>query len=87
MQLIDTKDILYGLRTLLRNRAFAATALVTLMLATGATTAIFTVIHAVLLRPLPYRDSQRLVTFFEDMGQVGYPRTRVSPPTFLNLKA
>jgi hypothetical protein len=50
------KDIRYGIRTLLRNRGFAATALITLALGIGATTAIFSVVEAALLRPLSYRD-------------------------------
>jgi putative ABC transport system permease protein len=85
--LFNTSDIQYGIRTLLRNRGFAATALVTLALGIGATTAIFSVVEAVLLRPLPYRDPHRLVSFFEDLGKVGDPRARVSPPTYLDLKA
>jgi putative ABC transport system permease protein len=81
------KDIHYGIRTLLQNRGFAATALITLALGIGATTAIFSVVDAVLLRALPYRDPQRLVLFFEDLNRIGYPRARVSPPTYLDLKA
>lgn len=80
------KDIRFGIRTLLRNRGFTAVALLTLTLGIGATTAMFSVVDAVLLRPLPYRNPQRLVTFFEDLTQVGYPRARVSPPTYLDLK-
>lgn len=82
-----TKDIRYGIRTLLRNRGFTAIALITLALGIGATTAMFSVVAAVLLRPLPYRDPQRLVRFFEDLGQTGYPRAYVSPPTYMDLKA
>jgi putative ABC transport system permease protein len=47
----------------------------------------FSVVDAVLLRALPYRDPQRLVMFFEDLGKVGHPRARVSPPTYLDFKA
>jgi len=53
MMLGFPKDIRYGIRTLLRNRGFAATALITLALGIGAATAIFSVVEAVLLRPLP----------------------------------
>lgn len=84
---IDMKDFRYGIRMLLRNRGFTAIALITLALGIGATTAMFSVIDAVLLRPLPYRDPGRLVLFFEDLTRVGYPRVRVSPPTYLDLKA
>ena len=41
---------------------------------------------AVLLRALPYREPQRLVVFFEDLSRLGYPRARVSPSTYLDLK-
>ena len=54
------KDIKYGLRSLLKHRTFTAIAIVTLALGIGANTAIFTVVNAVVLRPLPYPDSERL---------------------------
>ena len=54
------KDIKYGLRSLLKHRTFTAIAIVTLALGIGANTAIFTVLNAVVLRPLPYPDSERL---------------------------
>ncbi|HEX4227776.1 MAG TPA: ABC transporter permease [Bryobacteraceae bacterium] len=81
------KDVRYGIRTLLRNRGFTAVALITLALGIGATAAMFSVVDAVLLRPLPYRDPGRLVLFFEDLSKLGDPRTRVSPPDYLDLKA
>ena len=55
------RDTLYAIRTLSRSPGFTATATLTLALGIGATTAIFTVVHAVLLQPLGYHDPNRLV--------------------------
>ena len=54
------KDISYGLRSLLKHKTFTAISIVTLALGIGANTAIFTVVNAVVLRPLPYQDPERL---------------------------
>src|SRR5687767_13785502 len=66
------QDVRYGLRTLAKNPGFATTAIVTLALGIGATTAMFTVVDGVLLKPLRYRDAARIValsTVFTSQGR------------------
>ena len=64
------KDLVYGWRSLRRSPGFAAAAILTLGLAIGASTAIFSVVRAVLLEPLPFRDPGRLIEF---TGGPGHP--------------
>jgi putative ABC transport system permease protein len=56
------QDIRYGLRTLRRSPAFTIVAILTMVLSIGATTAIFTLVESILLRPLPYAQADRLIT-------------------------
>jgi putative ABC transport system permease protein len=81
------QDLRYGLRLLARSPGFTAIALFTLMLGIGATAAIFSVVDAVLLRALPYRDPQRLVSVFEDITDVGFPRNTPAPGNYADWKA
>lgn len=62
------QDLRFAVRTLRKNRGYTIVALLTLMLGIGANTAIFTLVHAVLLSPLPYPDSDRLVRVWEHTG-------------------
>jgi putative ABC transport system permease protein len=63
-----TQDIRYGFRLLSRSPLFALAAILTLGIGIGANTAIFTVVHAVMLRPLPYPNSERLAIIWSGLG-------------------
>ena len=59
------QDLRYGVRMLAKHKAFTSVAVITLALGVGANTAIFSVVNELLLRPLPYRDAERVVTLWE----------------------
>ena len=67
-------DLRYALRTLFRAPGFALAAILTLALGIGANTAIFTVVDAVLLRPLPYPEASRLVMVWNRLTKLGLDR-------------
>ena len=81
------KDIRYAARTLLRNPGFAIVAVLTLGLGIGATTAIFTLVNAVLLRPLPWPGPDRLVWIWGTNPTNSIPEESASIPDFLDWKA
>ncbi len=72
------QDLRYALRTLARAPGFTAIAVITLALGIGANTAIFSLVHAVILKPLPYRDPSRLITIW-DTYLPNFPKLGVSP--------
>jgi len=79
------QDLRYGWRTLLKAPGFAAAALFTLALGIGASTAIFSLVYGILLRPLPFRDPSRLVVLNETTPKVG--NVSVSYPNFQDWRA
>src|SRR5579864_3192551 len=78
------QDVRYGLRLLLKSPGFAVTAILTLALGIGASTAIFSVVYAALLKPLPYPQPDRIVRVWEvdDKGH----KSNISDPNFEDLR-
>ncbi len=79
------RDIRYGLRGLWKRPGFTAIALVALALGIGANTAIFSLVNAVVLRPLPYPEPDRLVWVWGNFP--GGNRASVSPPDYLDFRS
>jgi hypothetical protein len=76
------RDLRYGVRTLLRTPGFSFTAILVMALGIGATTSLFTIVSSVLLRPLPFRDPDKLVMLYEHFRQSQFPYNQVSPADF-----
>ena len=81
------RDAMFAWRTLLRAPSFTATAVLTLALGIGSTSAIFSVVRGVLLKPLPYRDPDRIVSIFETKRNAKNPRNVIAPGNFVEWRA
>jgi predicted permease len=80
------KDLTYAIRGLRRNLGFSTVAAITIALGIGACTSIFSVVNAVLLRPLPYSDAQRLVTVWGELRNRNVRDWPFSPPDYRDLR-
>ena len=81
------KDLRYAARMLRAKPGFTATAVATLALGIGGSTAIFSLASAVLLGKLPFRDPERLLMVWDDASAIGFPRTDLTPATYAALRA
>ena len=79
------RDVRYGFRSLLKHPGFTALVILTLALGVGATTAIFSVVNTVVLRPLPYPNADRVVAI-QELDPKG-KRVQVTPANFLDWRA
>src|SRR3954451_20745633 len=80
------RDVRHAVRNLLRTPGFALVTILTLALGIGANTAIFSVVNAVILRPLGYPDPDRLVFISSQFPKMGFDQFWVSPPEFLEFQ-
>lgn len=73
------RDVRYGLRQVRRSPGFSTIAIATLALGIGVNTAMFSAVDAVLIRPLPYQDAERLVMIWDEMSHIGFPKHYSTP--------
>ena len=81
------QDIRFAMRMLRKNPGFTAVAVLTLALGIGASTAIFSMVNAAVLRPLPYKDAGRLITIWNYNRQRGFDMDQVSPLDFADWRS
>ncbi|HYP13846.1 MAG TPA: ABC transporter permease [Bryobacteraceae bacterium] len=79
-------DLRFSIRTLLKSPAFTAVALITIALGVGAGTTIFSVVNAVLLKPVPFRDPSRLALVYLNASERGVPRSHFSVADYVDWR-
>src|SRR6201997_4693865 len=80
------RDISYGIRTFLKNPGFTIAAMLSLLIGIGANTTIFSVTSALLLRPLPYRDADRLVILWNRSPGLNITEDWFSTAQYFDIK-
>src|SRR5467141_780788 len=80
------QDLRFSVRMLRKNPGFTTVAVITLALGIGANTAVFSVVNAVLLRPLPYREPQQLVRVYTEFPTMSLKKFWMSAPEFLDIQ-
>jgi putative ABC transport system permease protein len=82
-----SQDLHYGFRIFLRNPGFTLIVLISLALGIGANSAIFSLVNAVLMRPLPFHDAEKIVMVWEDASWVGFPENTPAPANYADWKS
>src|SRR5512142_2752544 len=80
------QDVRFSLRKLMKSPGFALVSVATVALGIGANTAIFSVLNAVLLRPLPYPHPERLTYITSQFPSMGFDQFWISPPEYLEFR-
>src|SRR5687768_13603583 len=82
-----SRDLRYAARTLLRDKSFTIIAVLCLALGIGINSTIYSAVHAILVRPLPYHDSKRVIAVGETYPSEGWVDSELSFPDYLDIRA